>query len=189
MRHRNNQIRCPDRPVSSERLHGLRRFSRQHWSRVASRREMGQFPCVRCPHLHPLPAGRGDVEATVLARRKPRLLFRFDGSFLLRLAARQFSASFLQLPPRITRFEPLLHRPLHPHSSSSLRNASTSARRGSPTPPQPPTEGLPGRRRSRVSAASSFDRYPRQEFTAVATWAKITSCGLKPGSRKPAEAG
>jgi hypothetical protein len=40
------------------------------------------------------------------ARRKPRLLFRFDGSFLLRFADRQFLAVLFQPPPRITRFEP-----------------------------------------------------------------------------------
>jgi hypothetical protein len=40
------------------------------------------------------------------ARRKPRLLFRFDGSFLLRYEDRQFAASLFQLPPRFTRFEP-----------------------------------------------------------------------------------
>ena len=39
------------------------------------------------------------------AGRKPRLLFRFSGSFLLRFAERQFLALLFQLPPRITRFE------------------------------------------------------------------------------------
>ena len=38
--------------------------------------------------------------------RKPRLLFRFAGSFLLRFAVRQFAAELFQLPPRFTRFEP-----------------------------------------------------------------------------------
>ena len=38
--------------------------------------------------------------------RKPRLLFAFDGLFLLRFADRQFEASLFQLPPRFTRFEP-----------------------------------------------------------------------------------
>jgi hypothetical protein len=42
----------------------------------------------------------------VLNRRKPTLLSRLPGSFLLRFAARQFLASLIQLPPRITRFEP-----------------------------------------------------------------------------------
>ena len=41
-----------------------------------------------------------------LTRRKPRLLFRFDGSLLLRFADRQFWALLFQLPPRLTRFEP-----------------------------------------------------------------------------------
>ena len=34
------------------------------------------------------------------------LVFAFDGSFLLRLADRQFRASLFQLPPRFTRFVP-----------------------------------------------------------------------------------
>lgn len=45
------------------------------------------------------------------ARRKPRLLFRFDGEFLLRFADRQFTGLLFQLPPRFTRFEPLDHSP------------------------------------------------------------------------------
>jgi hypothetical protein len=40
------------------------------------------------------------------ATRKPRLLFRLSGVFLLRFADRQFAASLFQLPPRLTRFEP-----------------------------------------------------------------------------------
>lgn len=40
------------------------------------------------------------------ATRKPRLLFRFVGLFLLRFADRQFLAVLFQLPPRFTRFEP-----------------------------------------------------------------------------------
>jgi len=46
------------------------------------------------------------IPAELQATRKPRLLFRFDGSFLLRFADRQFLAVLFQLPPRITRFEP-----------------------------------------------------------------------------------
>jgi hypothetical protein len=45
--------------------------------------------------------------------RKPRLLFRFDGSFLLRFADRQFLAVLFQPPPRLTRYEPL--RIAHQH--------------------------------------------------------------------------
>ncbi len=41
------------------------------------------------------------------ATRKPRLLFRFAGAFLLRFAERQFWPLLFQLPPRITRSEPL----------------------------------------------------------------------------------
>ena len=39
------------------------------------------------------------------AKRKPRLLLRFDGAILLRFADRQFLAMLFPLPPRITRFE------------------------------------------------------------------------------------
>ncbi len=41
------------------------------------------------------------------ARRKPMLLLRLPGSFLLRLADWQFPASLFQLPPRFTRLVPL----------------------------------------------------------------------------------
>ena len=46
------------------------------------------------------------------ASRKPLLFLRFAGSLVLRFADRQFAASLFQLPPRITRFEPLriVHR-------------------------------------------------------------------------------
>lgn len=66
----------------------------------------------------PLEASRGDRSAIcsvqrcydlpggAWATRKPRLLFRLDGSFLLRFAERQFLASLFQLPPRYTRFTP-----------------------------------------------------------------------------------
>ena len=51
------------------------------------------------------PSSLGPLEFR--ARRKPMLLLRFDGSFLLRFADWQFAASLFQLPPRFTRFEPL----------------------------------------------------------------------------------
>jgi len=37
------------------------------------------------------------------AKRKPRLFLRLPGSFLLRMAARQFCAWLFQEPPRTTR--------------------------------------------------------------------------------------
>ncbi|QEH38393.1 hypothetical protein OJF2_69940 [Aquisphaera giovannonii] len=51
------------------------------------------------------PARRG-IHRTggAAATRKPRLLFRLSGVFLLRFAGRQFLGSLFQLPPRITRF-------------------------------------------------------------------------------------
>gem|GEM_PF-6439136 len=48
-----------------------------------------------------------NLAVCVLARRNPLLLFLFPGLFLLRLAERQFLALLFQLPPRITRLEPL----------------------------------------------------------------------------------
>ena len=54
----------------------------------------------------------GARHGSVLTRRNPWLSLRLAGSFLLRLDPRKFDASSLfQLPPRFTRFEPLLRRP------------------------------------------------------------------------------
>jgi hypothetical protein len=51
-------------------------------------------------------SGNFNCPAELKATRKPRLLFRFNGSFLFRFADRQFLAELFQLPPRFTRFEP-----------------------------------------------------------------------------------
>jgi hypothetical protein len=48
-----------------------------------------------------------DEKGRERARRKPRLLLRLPGAFLLRLDARELRASLFQLPPRFTRFEPV----------------------------------------------------------------------------------
>jgi len=72
------------------------------------------------------PIGRGSV----LERRKPRLLLRFDGWFLLRYAERQLSASLFQEPPRITRLEPVSRQPgrmLASATSRRKRNESPCA--------------------------------------------------------------
>ncbi len=42
----------------------------------------------------------------MLTRRKPLLLFSFDGLLLFRLDEVQLSALLFQLPPRFTRFDP-----------------------------------------------------------------------------------
>jgi hypothetical protein len=73
-----------------------------------------------CP-LHVAGSGTGKAVGSVgqsslstcgaRASRKPRLLFRLSGVFLLWFAARQFPASLFQLPPRITRFETLDRSP------------------------------------------------------------------------------
>lgn len=45
------------------------------------------------------------LAVSVLATRKPRLLFRFVGVFLLRLAERRFCGLLFHEPPRLTRLE------------------------------------------------------------------------------------
>ena len=45
------------------------------------------------------------ADRPALAGRKPRLLFRLPGEFLLRLAERQLDAELFQLPPRLTRLD------------------------------------------------------------------------------------
>lgn len=66
------------------------------------------------PHLRRRGTGKRSVPSGIhasampaefKAKRKSRL-FRFDGSFLLRLADRKFLVLLFQLPPRLTRFEP-----------------------------------------------------------------------------------
>jgi hypothetical protein len=54
-------------------------------------------------------SARGSIHSLhgAVARRKPRLLLRFVGSFLLRFDDRQFLAVLFQLPPRFTRLRPL----------------------------------------------------------------------------------
>jgi len=55
---------------------------------------------------HPAPGHRRIACAGGLARRKPRLLFRLLGLFLLRLAERRFLGLLFQEPPRRTRWLP-----------------------------------------------------------------------------------
>ena len=50
----------------------------------------------------------GKTELNQRARRKPRLLLRFDGVLLFRFDTRQFLALLFQLPPRFTRLEPVM---------------------------------------------------------------------------------
>src|SRR5271166_2293288 len=49
----------------------------------------------------------GGTNCGAARRRKPTLLFVLPGSFLLRFAAVQFTPLLFQLPPRMTRSEPL----------------------------------------------------------------------------------
>ena len=75
------------------------------------RRLAANQPC-RIPYLdrectaRPAMAKPGADSLPVLERRKPRLLFRLAGLFLLRLAQRTFLGLLFQLPPRITRLDP-----------------------------------------------------------------------------------
>ena len=50
--------------------------------------------------------GHPSRQGGIQGERKPRLSLRFDGSFLLRSADRQFLALLFQLPPRSTRDAP-----------------------------------------------------------------------------------
>ena len=55
-----------------------------------------------------VPSGGTSIPSAELrSTRKPWLLFRLSGEFLLRFADRQFLALLSQLPPRFTRFEPM----------------------------------------------------------------------------------
>ncbi len=72
---------------------------------------------------HPLDA----IGMSYRARRKPRLLFRLPGMFLLRLADRQFCAVLFQLPPRITRLEPYDRHPKRKVKSFSRLATRTKA--------------------------------------------------------------
>ena len=71
-------------------------------------RPQNRVSSARCgAGKRPVPSGKeSTLSAELRATRKPRLSFRFSGSFLLRYADRQFSAGLFQLPPRITRFRP-----------------------------------------------------------------------------------
>ena len=76
------------------------------------RRRLSQVclpPCGARTGRRPVPAGREihPMPAGAAATRKPMLLFRLSGVFLLRLAERQFVPSLFQEPPRFTRFEPI----------------------------------------------------------------------------------
>ena len=64
------------------------------------------------------------------AGRKPRLLLRLAGSFLLRFAERQLKALLFQLPPRLTRLdEPhLTPRPLTIPQAASFQKSVASDR-------------------------------------------------------------
>ena len=74
----------------------------------------GRLPApAGSPSFAGLESGRDAAGSTMVcftmklqASRKPRLLFRFDGVFLLRFAERQFAAVLFQLPPRFTRSAP-----------------------------------------------------------------------------------
>ena len=75
--------------------------------------------------------------APELAKRNPRLLLRLPGLLLLRLAARALLALLFQLPPRVTRFEPVCLLSPGPRSASGgpRPGAASSCRRAWPSPP------------------------------------------------------
>ena len=57
-------------------------------------------------------------------RRKPRLLLRLSGSFLLRFETRVLLSLLFQLPPRFTRLRPSVAAPLHWTASASASHQS-----------------------------------------------------------------
>lgn len=58
---------------------------------------------IRAVRIHILFSQISVMSELERARRKPLLLFVFDGVLLFRLATRQFVALLFQLPPRRTR--------------------------------------------------------------------------------------
>lgn len=83
----------------------------------------------------------------VLTRRKPLLLFSFDGVLLFRLDEVQLSALLFQVPPRFTRFDPeeepssgakSLNMPLNPNQRDAPSlDAAHWAKRFSSSSPRP----------------------------------------------------
>ncbi len=77
----------------------------------ARAREVGRILCSGPAAVTACRLAFRRVRRIVLERRKPRLLLRLPGLFLLRFAARALSAVLFQEPPRLTRFGPLLRCP------------------------------------------------------------------------------
>jgi len=74
----------------------------------------------------PRPWRRPFGRQSELAQRNPMLLLRLLGVLLLRLAARRLLPSLFQLPPRMTRFEPLWLRSQR-HSAPERAQSSRTA--------------------------------------------------------------
>ena len=65
--------------------------------------------------FHRTPPDRAHISLQGLARRKPMLLFSFDGSFVFLLEDDKLNALLFQLPPRSPRDEPVMPpTALHP---------------------------------------------------------------------------
>jgi hypothetical protein len=75
------------------------------------RSEFVPHPGAGEPESDPFRRARIRTTGGARATRKPRLLFRFAGEFLLRFADRQFWPLLFQLPPRMTRLTPFDRSP------------------------------------------------------------------------------
>jgi hypothetical protein len=127
------RIRAPaPRPLHRETRRGLRGVAGRAPSRGAASgsgvgRARGEPPW-RAPR-----AGEA-----VRAQRKPRLLLRFDGSFLLRLAARRIDGlSLFQLPPRLTRADCPSEETFMHEGERGKENESAEASRRAKSGPVP----------------------------------------------------
>jgi len=123
----------------------------------------------------PVPSGRESTPSAELrARRKPRFWFRFSGQFLLRYAERQFLASLFQLPPRITRFEPMGRSPRHNEYRSRLALARLTATQRGARGRRAPRWVAVKRRSTHVSSSDA-------RGTATSSGGKLNkSCSMYP---------
>ena len=103
----------------------------------------------------------------VLTRRKPRLLLRLPGVFLLRFAERKLKALLFQLPPRLTRFVPLSERAPQLYSHFGYTSASEGSKK-----------------RRRASTTSAWATWPIMLVTRCASSASLRIPATKAASRR-----
>jgi len=95
-----------ERPTGESSPGGCAGYSHTggHWVLAAFQPRLEPYPEGRSVQVQGIHPGR---ELGRTAHRKPRLLLRLSGVFLLRYAERQFRAVLFQEPLRITRFAPV----------------------------------------------------------------------------------